>query len=132
MKTAYPYERVQLFSGGGSRFGYYLGSYAALVEHDLKPDLIIGTCGGSLSALLVQLAPDPIALKQLIESQALYKVIGNITHVAPNEVSMRYKWRYASQAFNRWRTSLGTRQSANMHADLLDELQQLSYVSYHK
>ena len=127
MKTAYPYERVQLFSGGGSRFGYYLGSYAALVEHDLKPDLIIGTCGGSLSALLVQLAPDPIALKQLIESQALYKVIGNIIHVPPSEISTRHKWRYASQAFNRWRTShLGARQSANMHTDLLEELQQLA------
>ncbi|MGR3899700.1 patatin-like phospholipase family protein [Psychrobacter sp. 1176_08] len=127
MKTTHPYERVQLFSGGGSRFGYYLGSYAALVEHDLKPGLIIGTCGGSLSALLVQLAPDPVVLKQLIESHALYKVIGNITHVAPDEVSMRHKWRYASQAFNRWRTShLSMRQSANMHADLLDELQHLA------
>ena len=58
-KSAKPYERVQLFSGGGSRFGYYLGSYAALVAHDLTPDIIIGTCGGSLSAYLVQLAPDP-------------------------------------------------------------------------
>lgn len=53
------YERLQLFSGGGSRFGYYLGSYAALVDNDLTPDIIIGTCGGSLSALLVHLAPDP-------------------------------------------------------------------------
>ena len=51
---AKPYERVQLFSGGGSRFGYYLGSYAALVAHDLTPDMIVGTCGGSLSAYLVK------------------------------------------------------------------------------
>lgn len=38
---AKPYERVQLFSGGGSRFGYYLGSYAALVAHDLTPDMLL-------------------------------------------------------------------------------------------
>lgn len=52
-ENAKPYERVQLFSGGGSRFAYYLGSYAALVAHDLTPDIIVGTCGGSLSAYLV-------------------------------------------------------------------------------
>lgn len=125
MTSAYPYERVQLFSGGGSRFGYYLGSYAALVEHDLKPDLIIATCGGSLSALLVQLAPDPIALKRLICSQALYQVICNITHVDPDEISARHKWRYASHAFNRWRTSRRSMRQY-MNTNLLDELQQLA------
>ena len=68
-KNIKPYERVQLFSGGGSRFGYYLGSYAALVTHDLTPDIIIGTCGGSLSAYLVQLASDPKDLQQLMCSR---------------------------------------------------------------
>lgn len=127
MTSAYPYDRVQLFSGGGSRFGYYLGSYAALVEHDLKPDLIIATCGGSLSALLVQLAPDPVALKRLICSQALYNVICNITHVDPNEISVQHKWRYASHAFNRWRISRrGMTQYTDTPAEILDELQQLA------
>ncbi|MGO1742917.1 MAG: patatin-like phospholipase family protein, partial [Psychrobacter sp.] len=86
-----PYQRVQLFSGGGSRFGYYLGSYAALVAHDLTPDIIIGTCGGSLSAYLVQLAPDPKDLQQLMCSRELYHVIAAIRHVAPNESSRRLK-----------------------------------------
>ncbi|MDO5769112.1 MAG: patatin-like phospholipase family protein [Psychrobacter sp.] len=70
-----PYQRVQLFSGGGSRFGYYLGSYAALCEMGLKPDLILATCGGSLAALLVDIAPDPLSLKSLIQSRELYQVI---------------------------------------------------------
>ena len=107
---AKPYERVQLFSGGGSRFGYYLGSYAALVAHDLTPDMIVGTCGGSLSAYLVNLAPDPRDLQELMCSRELYRVITAIRHVAPDEANKRLKIRYMAQAFKRWRL---TKQKAN-------------------
>lgn len=75
-----PYKRVQLFSGGGYRFGYYLGSYAALCEQGLKPDLILATCGGSLASLLVDIAPEPPQLKSLLESEALYKVVKASQH----------------------------------------------------
>ena len=77
---AKPYNRVQLFSGGGYKFGYYLGSYAALCEHNLKPDLILATCGGSLAALLVDIAPEPMPLKSLLESEALYQVVKASQH----------------------------------------------------
>ena len=128
---AKPYERVQLFSGGGSRFGYYLGSYAALVAHDLTPDMIVGTCGGSLSAYLVNLAPDPKDLQELMCSRELYRVITAIRHVAPDEVSKRLKIRCMTQAFKRWRL---TKQKANgqrlrqvdNYERILDELQQLA------
>ena len=126
-----PYERVQLFSGGGSRFGYYLGSYAALVTHDLTPDIIIGTCGGSLSAYLVQLAPDPKDLQQLMCSCELYRTISAIRHVAPDEADRRLKLRYMTHALKRWRLSrqLSKRQQyqqADNYERLLDELQQLA------
>ena len=128
---AKPYERVQVFSGGGSRFGYYLGSYAALVAHDLTPDMIIGTCGGSLSAYLVNLAPDPKGLQELMCSRELYHVTAAIRHVAPDEASKRLKIRYMAQAFKRWRL---TKQKANgqrqqqvdNYERILDELQQLA------
>lgn len=128
---AKPYERVQLFSGGGSRFGYYLGSYAALVAHDLTPDMIVGTCGGSLSAYLVNLAPDPKDLQELMCSRELYRVITAIRHVAPAEANKRLKIRYMTQAFKRWRL---TKQKANgqrlrqvdNYERILDELQQLA------
>lgn len=128
---AKPYERVQLFSGGGSRFGYYLGSYAALVAHDLTPDMIVGTCGGSLSAYLVNLAPDPRDLQELMCSRELYRVITAIRHVAPDEVSKRLKIRYMTQAFKRWRLTKqkanGQRQQqADNYERILDELQQLA------
>ncbi len=126
-----PYERLQLFSGGGSRFGYYLGSYAALIDHDLTPDIIIGTCGGSLSALLVQLAPDPKQLQPLACSRELYRVIKAIRHVAPNEANVSLKLRYSLQAIKRWRlsrnmTQLRRHQSIDNYQQLLDELQQLA------
>ena len=128
---AKPYERVQLFSGGGSRFGYYLGSYAALVAHDLTPDMIVGTCGGSLSAYLVNLAPDPKDLQELMCSRELYRVITAIRHVAPDEVSKRLKIRCMTQAFKRWRLTKqkanGQRQQqADNYKRILDELQQLA------
>ncbi len=126
-----PYQRVQLFSGGGSRFGYYLGSYAALVEHDLAPDIIVGTCGGSLSALLVQLAPEPKQLQQLMQSRELYRVIKAIRHVAPDETNSHLKLRYSAKAIQRWRLSRqffsSKRQyQADSYEQLLDELQQLA------
>ena len=124
-----PYERVQLFSGGGSRFGYYLGSYAALVSYDLGPDIIVGTCGGSLSAYLVQLAPDPKQLQELMSSRELYRTITAIRHVAPEEASRRLKLRYMTSALKRWRLSKlrdnGQRQ-ADSYERLLEELQQLA------
>lgn len=126
-----PYERVQLFSGGGSRFAYYLGSYAALVAHDLKPDIIVGTCGGSLSAYLVNLAPDPKDLQELMCSRELYRVITAIRHVAPAEANRRLKIRYMMQALKRWRLSRQVsnrqkQQEADNYERLLDELQQLA------
>ena len=128
---AKPYERVQLFSGGGSRFAYYLGSYAALVAHDLKPDVIVGTCGGSLSAYLVNLAPDPKDLQELMCSRELYRVITAIRHVAPDEANKRLKIRYMTQALARWRLSKqrGKRQKqqqSDSYKRLLAELQQLA------
>lgn len=126
-----PYERVQLFSGGGSRFGYYLGSYAALASHDLAPDIIVGTCGGSLSAYLVSLAPDSKHLQELMSSRELYRVITAIRHVAPEEASRRLKLRYMTHALKRWRLSKlrdnGQRQQqADSYERLLEELQQLA------
>ncbi|KRG34039.1 MULTISPECIES: patatin-like phospholipase family protein [unclassified Psychrobacter] len=128
---AKPYERVQLFSGGGSCFGYYLGSYAALVAHDLKPDMIVGTCGGSLSAYLVNLAPDPKDLQALMCSRELYRVIIAIRHVAPDEANKRLKMRYMTQALKRWQLSKqrGKRQKqqqSDSYKRLLDELQYLA------
>lgn len=47
------FEHTLLMSGGSSRFGYYLGMYAAAVEANRRPDAIFATCGGAIAAGIV-------------------------------------------------------------------------------
>ncbi|ALF60207.1 patatin-like phospholipase family protein [Psychrobacter urativorans] len=126
-----PYTRVQLFSGGGARFGYYLGSYAALCEHNLKPDLIIASCGGSLAALLVDIAPEPKQLQALSISQELFNVVRASQPRVPNHGnrhSLLSKTGYFPQAIKRWLLSkhehrLNHFHRTDTHDSLLSELQ---------
>lgn len=97
-----PYQRVLLFSGGSVRFGYYLGSYAALCEFGLPPDLILASCGGSLAALLVDIAPDPKDLRDLSRSRALYHALcQNQPNSTKNPFSMT-NHRHLYQALKRY------------------------------
>lgn len=132
-----PYNSVQLFSGGGTRFGYYLGSYAALYEQGHKPELILATCGGSLAALLVDLAPEPQQLKALMQSREFYEVIRAsqprrpLTNKAKTlGLSTQYP-DYFYNALKRWRLTrqphkLTQRQVNESHDELLAELQHLA------
>lgn len=51
--TNKPFKHSMLMSGGGSRFGYYLGMYAAAIASNKKPDAIFATCGGAIAAGIV-------------------------------------------------------------------------------
>ncbi|WP_438950586.1 patatin-like phospholipase family protein [Psychrobacter submarinus] len=119
-----PYQRVQLFSGGGYRFGYYLGSYAALCEYGLKPDLILATCGGSLASLLVNIAPDPEDLKLLIESKALYNVVKASRHRQDFTLSAKQrKPSYFYQGLKRLGLSTSASRTLKLHQrETYDEL----------
>ncbi|CAM3978325.1 patatin-like phospholipase family protein [Psychrobacter arenosus] len=132
-----PYNSVQLFSGGGTRFGYYLGSYAALYERGHRPELILATCGGSLAALLVDLAPEPQQLQALMQSREFYEVIRAsqprrpLTNKAKTlGLSTQYP-DYFYNALKRWRLArqphkLSQRQVKESHDELLAELQHLA------
>ena len=119
-----PYQRVQLFSGGGYRFGYYLGSYAALCEYGLKPDLILATCGGSLASLLVKIAPDPEDLKLLIESKAVYNVVKSSQHRQDFTLSAKQqKPSYFYQGLKRLGLSTSASRTLKLHQrETYDEL----------
>ncbi|WP_293882059.1 MULTISPECIES: patatin-like phospholipase family protein [unclassified Sphingobacterium] len=67
------YQRAVLFSGGGTRFGLYLGMYAALGELGLKPDLLIATCGGSLAAAIIQAFERDAERKSYLQSEEFYR-----------------------------------------------------------
>ena len=127
-----PYKRVQLLSGGGSRFGYYLGSYAMLCERGQQPDLLLATCGGALASLLIDIAPDPKALQALISSHELYQVICASQarrHVLKNQSN--HKPRYFYHALQRYFLTkqahkLAQLQLTESHDELLNELTELA------
>jgi predicted acylesterase/phospholipase RssA len=132
-----PYNSVQLFSGGGTRFGYYLGSYAALYEQGHKPELILATCGGSLAALLVDLAPEPQQLQALMQSREFYEVIRASQPRRPltnKAKTLGFATQYPDYFYNalkRWRLTrqphkLSKRQVNESHDELLAELQHLA------
>ena len=70
-----PYQRAVLFSGGGTRYGLYLGMYAALKDLNLSPDLIIATCGGGIAASIINVFPTKEEQKKYIKSDELYQFV---------------------------------------------------------
>ena len=64
-----------VMAGGGFRFGYYLGMYAAAVETGNRPDLLLASCGGSIAAAVIQALPDDAQRKAWISSPAMYQFL---------------------------------------------------------
>lgn len=69
-----PFKHAMLMSGGGARFGYYLGMYAAAVESNRKPDAIFAACGGAIAAGLIGTFPDLKEQKEALLSQQLHQM----------------------------------------------------------
>lgn len=62
-----------VMAGGGFRFGYYLGIYAALCETGRAPDLLLASCGGAIAAGTIQAFPDNAQRKAWLSSPAMYQ-----------------------------------------------------------
>ena len=72
MTIAKKYQRCMILSGGGFRFGYFLGMYAALAAQKKAPDILLGTCGGAVAAAIIQGLPNDEARKQWIRSPQMH------------------------------------------------------------
>jgi hypothetical protein len=72
MDQAEKYQSCMILSGGGFRYSYYLGMYAAVAKMDKAPDLLLGSCGGAIAAAIIQGLPDDKLRKQWITSQTMY------------------------------------------------------------
>lgn len=116
-----PFKRLLMFSGGGSRFGYYLGAYAALTDQQQQPDIILASCGGSLAAALVHIAPDPVQLKHLATSQPLHAMLQRLQPKPPiyYQSNAYYTLKRIMQNFTRTNVSIDSQ-------TLLHELQTLA------
>lgn len=77
--SPFPFDHAMLFSGGGSRFGYFLGMYAAFVENDCQPDVIFSTCGGAISAGIISAFPDCLtSQKEALMSHKMHQMLSRI------------------------------------------------------
>lgn len=62
-----------VMAGGGFRFGYYLGIYAALCETNRAPDILLASCGGAIAAGAIQAFPDSAQRKAWLSSPDMYQ-----------------------------------------------------------
>lgn len=61
-----------VMAGGGFRFGYYLGIYAAACQRNKAPDLLLASCGGAIAAAIIQVLPDDAERKAWLSSYEMY------------------------------------------------------------
>ncbi|MFD1601768.1 patatin-like phospholipase family protein [Flavobacterium artemisiae] len=71
------YKRAMVFSGGGTRFAMYCGMFAAFEEKGLSPDLIIGVCGGSIAAAVINSFKTNSERKNYLQSRELFEFVQN-------------------------------------------------------
>lgn len=69
------FKRAVLFSGGGTRLMIYLGMFAALEELDIKPDILIASCGGAFAATVINAFPDTISRKEYLKSEEYFRFV---------------------------------------------------------
>lgn len=96
------FNKAVVFSGGGLRFGYYLGVYQALCDNQQKPDLILASCGGAFIAGLLELTENGLQAFKLLQSQACYDMLCRITPKPPIKTPD-----YALAAIKRWLITQG-------------------------
>ena len=83
-----PFNTAVLFSGGGFRFGYYLGMYQALCEQAKTPDIILASCGGVLVAGLLEVTGgDSEQAFERLQSRECYDMLCRITPKPPKQVT---------------------------------------------
>src|SRR4051794_37078145 len=84
-------ERTAFVLGGGGLLGAVeVGMLRALFEHDVRPDLIVGTSVGALNGLVVASDPNPDVVDRLLH---LWRSISE-----SNEVYSDAAWRQVTRA----------------------------------
>lgn len=73
------YKHCMVLAGGGFRFAYYLGMYAAAEECGDPPDLLLATCGGALAAAIICGLPDHASRKAWLASPQMFEFVRGFT-----------------------------------------------------
>lgn len=88
-----------VLSGGGFRFGIYLGMYAAACDAGQAPDVVLASCGGAIAAAVIHTVPDPAQQKAWLASPEMYTFWSSI-QPAPAATIHRTLLNLASRAIN--------------------------------
>ncbi|MDR6459090.1 hypothetical protein J2786_002197 [Chryseobacterium vietnamense] len=80
-------KKAVIFSGGGTRLMIYLGIFAALEELDLKPDLLIASCGGSFAATIINAFPDHLSRKEYLQSEEYFHFVSGTVLTSQKKLS---------------------------------------------
>ena len=68
-----------VFAGGGTRFGIYLGMYAAARDAGRKPDVLLASCGGAIAAAIIQALPSDAQRLAWLGSPEMYRFWCSLT-----------------------------------------------------
>lgn len=69
------FNKAFILSGGGTRLMIYLGMFAALEKLLMKPDVLIGTCGGAFAATVINAFPNNNLRKAYLKSEEYFKFV---------------------------------------------------------
>lgn len=101
-----PFSHAMLMSGGGSRFGYYLGMYAAAVEYHKQPDAVFASCGGAIAAGLIGEFDSVKEQKEALLSHELHQMVLRVQYANKHalttilfDLTKRYLLRRATKVF---------------------------------
>lgn len=93
------YRQCMVLSGGGFRFGIYLGMYAAARDAGRAPDLVMASCGGAIAAAVIHTLPDVAQQKAWLASPDMHAFWSAI-RPAPAATIHRTLLDVASRAIN--------------------------------
>ncbi len=72
------FRRVVVFSGGGFNSPVFLGMLEGLEESGWKSDVIISTCGSSISAAIAGAFPTSEMRKEFVKSEAFHRLLSTL------------------------------------------------------
>lgn len=75
---AQQYQRCMVMAGGGSRFGIYLGMYAAACDAGRPPDILLASCGSAIAATIIRNLPDDRQRRDWLTSPLMYEFWSNL------------------------------------------------------
>lgn len=81
------FKRALIFSGGGTRLMIYLGMFAALEELEMKPDVLIASCGGAFAATVINAFPNNLSRKQYLQSEEYFQFVSKTTLTKQKKLS---------------------------------------------